>query len=241
MYAGNYTFTYVAIDDFKNKAKCNFSIAIADITPPVFENCIVNQTFYVTLKNNTNQIVEWDEPFAYDNVDDKNITTFSSLKHGVLSLGTHKANYTAIDKSGNVNSCLVTIHVKEKKCNELEKPENGLRVCAKNETMTWCDFRCNFGFGINDNDSLIENVVLHCDNDKRVWSSEVPECSVIEQPNSVEEILSISLHSDNLLCEEFAQNVSLNLIHTQNLKFFFRKSNWSKTWRKSYAVAKIAN
>lgn len=211
MYSGNYSFTYVAVDDFKNKAKCNFSITIFDNIPPVFENCIVNQTFYVASKNNTDQMIEWEEPFAYDNVDDKNITILSSMSYGILNPGEYVANYTAIDKAGNSNVCLVTVIVKEKKCDELEKPENGLRICAKNETMTWCDFRCNFGFGITENDSVIENVVMHCENDKRVWSSEsAPECSLIEQPNTVEEVLTISLHSDNLQCEEFAQNVSLS-------------------------------
>lgn len=209
MYAGNYTFTYVAVDDFKNKAKCNFTILIADNKPPIFENCIVNQTFYVASKNNTTQKVEWEEPFAYDNVDDKNVTVLTSLTHGYLNPGEYIANYTAIDKSGNTNSCLINITVKEKKCDELDKPENGQRICAKNDTMTWCDFRCNFGYGITDNDSVIENVVLNCNNENRIWSSDaVPECSVVEQPNSVEEVLTISLHSEDLLCEEMAQNVS---------------------------------
>lgn len=211
MYAGNYTFTYVAVDDFKNKAKCNFTISIADSTPPEFENCIANQTIYILSKNGTNQTVEWEEPFAFDNVDDKNITLISSLQFGHLNLGEHLANYTAVDKAGNSNTCLITLTVKEKKCDELEKPENGLRICAKNETNTWCDFRCNFGFGITENDSVVDNVVLYCDNDKRIWSSDVPECSKIEQPNSVEEILTIALDSEDMLCEEVEQNVSFCL------------------------------
>lgn len=209
MYSGNYTFTYVAVDDFKNKAKCNFTIAIADKTSPVFENCITNQTFYIASKNNSGQLIEWEEPSAFDNVDDKNITILSSLQHGILSPGDYLANYTAVDKSGNVANCLVRVVVKEKKCGDLDKPENGQRVCAKNTTHTWCDFRCNFGFGINGNDSLIENVVLYCENEERSWSNEnIPECSQIEHPNSVQEVLTISLSSDDLICEEIAQNVS---------------------------------
>lgn len=239
MYSGDYIFTYVAVDDFKNKAKCNFTISISDKKAPIFENCITNQTFYVSSKNNTDQLIEWEEPFAYDNVDDKNITTLRSLKHGFLNPGEFLANYTAIDKSGNKNSCLINIVVKEKKCDEIEMPENGLRVCAKNKTTTWCDIRCNFGYGMTDNDSVIENVVLHCDNDKRIWSDEAPECSVVEQPNSVEEVLTISLHSDDLACEELAQNVSFQFeIDTKIKKYFNRKINLSKISRKSYAVIK---
>lgn len=209
MYAGVYTFTYVAVDDFKNKAKCNFTISISDNKPPTFENCITNQTFYVPSKNNTDTMIEWEEPFAFDNVDDKNITVLNSLQHGILNPGEYLANYTAIDKSGNTNSCLINVVVKEKKCDELEKPENGLRVCAKNDTMTWCDFRCYFGYGIIGNDSeVIENILRYCENEKRVWSNDAPECALIEQPNSVEEVLTISLNSESLSCEEFAENVS---------------------------------
>lgn len=207
MYAGNYTFTYVAIDDVKNKAKCNFTIRIADKTPPTFENCIENQTFYVISKNE--EKVEWEEPFVHDNVDDKNITILKTLYHGPLSLGVHLVNYTAIDQSGYQNSCLINITVKEKKCDEHDKPENGQRLCAKNETMTWCDFRCNFNYGMVENDTVIENLLLTCDNDMRIWSQDViPECTAIEQPNSVEEVITISLNSENLICEDYTKNVS---------------------------------
>jgi hypothetical protein len=207
MYAGNYTFTYVAIDEVKNKAKCNFTISIADTTPPVFENCIDNQTFYVHTKND--QKIEWEEPHIYDHVDDKNITIIKNLNHTILSIGEHLINYTAIDNSGNRNSCLIHVTVNEKKCDELEKPENGQRVCAKNDTMTWCDFRCNFGYGMMENETVIENTVMTCDLERRVWDQEaIPECTAVEQPNSVEEVLTISLNSESLLCEDFVKNVS---------------------------------
>lgn len=206
MYAGNYTFTYVAIDEVKNKAKCNFTLTIADTTPPIFENCIDNQTFFVLSKNN--QKIEWTEPFVYDNIDDKNITVLRNLNHTALSIGEHMVNYTAIDRSGNSNSCIIHINVKEKKCDELEKSENGQRICAKNETMTWCDFRCNFGYGMMENNIVIDNLMLTCDLDNRTWSHDtIPQCTSVEQPNSVEEVLTISLHSENLLCDDFFKNV----------------------------------
>lgn len=213
MYAGNYTFTYVAIDEVKNKAKCNFTISIADTTPPIFENCIANQTFYVV--NATSESIEWEEPHIYDNVDDKNITIIKSMNSSAfLPFGEHLVNYTATDRSGNTNSCLINLHVKEKKCDELDKPENGQRVCVKNDTMTWCDFRCNFGYGLMDNDTVIENLLLTCDLETRIWSIEtVPECMAIEQPNTVEEVLTISLNSENLLCEDYAKNVSIGLLN----------------------------
>lgn len=210
MYAGNYTFTYVAVDEFKNKAKCNFTISIFDKTPPVFENCISEQLFYVSSKNNTNLLIEWEEPSAYDNVDDKNITIIKSLEHGFLNVGNYLVNYTAIDKTGNANQCLVNVTVKEKKCDDLEKPEHGQRLCAKNETMTWCDFRCNFGYAMMENQIVVENSVYFCNNENRTWSIEtIPECTAVEQPNSAEEILTISLNSEGHLCEDLLKNVSM--------------------------------
>lgn len=206
MYKGNYTFTYVAIDEVKNKAKCNFSITIFDLTPPVFENCIENQTFYIT--SGKNVTVEWEEPFAYDFVDDKNITVEKNLTHGPLEVGEYFVNYQATDLSGNSNSCMVQVNVKERKCDEPEKPENGQRLCAKNESMTWCDYRCNFGFGIIENDSIVESIMMQCDNDKRIWSREnIPECLTIEQPTEVEEVLTISFNSESLFCEDFIKKV----------------------------------
>lgn len=206
MYLGNYTFTYVAIDEVKNKAKCNFTVSIVDVKPPVFENCIENQTFYIASGKNVS--IEWEVPLAYDNVDDRNITIMKNLSHGILDLGEYYINYTAIDQSKNLNSCLIHVSVKERKCDEPEKPENGHRVCAKNDSMTWCDFQCSFGFGIMENLSVVDSLMMHCNNDERVWSREIiPECTAIEQPSSVEEVLTISFNSDALRCEDFTKKV----------------------------------
>jgi CUB/sushi domain-containing protein len=212
MYTGNYTFTYVALDEVKNKAKCNFTLSIVDKTPPIFENCIENQTFYI-LSKNINDSIEWEEPFAYDNVNDKNVTVIKNFNSTILSYGEHEINYTAIDNAGNSNSCIVEISVKEKKCEELEKIENGQRICAKNDTMTWCNFQCNFDYVIMQNDSIVENVMMTCDLDKRIWSQDyLPDCMKIEQPTNVEEVLTISLNSDTLICEDYLNNVNQTIL-----------------------------
>lgn len=75
LYMGNHTFTYVAVDDFKNKAKCNFTISVIDKTPPVLENCVTDQIIFIPNKVNNETFVEWEEPTAYDNVDDRNLTS----------------------------------------------------------------------------------------------------------------------------------------------------------------------
>lgn len=206
MYTGEYRFTYVAVDEHKNKAKCNFTISIVDITPPIFENCINSQTIFISVGNKR---VEWDEPFAYDNVDDKNISVKRSDNFGDFNPGEYLIKYTAIDQSGNENYCNINLIVKEKKCEELEKPVNGQRVCFKNETHEWCDFRCDFGFGMYHNDFMLENVLTFCEKTASIWSIEnLPECSLTEQPNSVEEIMTISLDTEHMACEDLEKNVS---------------------------------
>lgn len=209
MYAGNYSFSYIAVDESKNKAKCNFTIFIIDKTPPVFDNCIKNQTVYVLAKNNSEQMIEWEEPHAYDNVDDKNVTVTSSLQPGFLAAGSYDVIYKAVDKAGNVNHCHINLTVQERKCDEPPAPENGYRVCAKNLTHTWCDFRCDFGFGFIDDS---DNIVLQCDHTNKIWSNESsPDCLLVEQPNSVAEVLTISLNSNELSCDEMSKNVSSSL------------------------------
>lgn len=204
-YAGEYRFTYVAVDEHKNKAKCNFTISIVDITPPVFENCIENKTVFISKENKR---VEWDEPFAYDNVDDKNISITQSHNFGDFNPGLYIVKYAAIDQSGNENYCQLNLTVKEKKCEELETPLNGLRVCFKNESHEWCDFRCDFGFGMYHNDIALVNVLTFCEKTAATWTIEnIPECSFIEQPKTVEEIMTISLDTEHMACGDLEKNV----------------------------------
>lgn len=109
---GNHTFTYVAVDDFKNKAKCNFTISVIDKTPPVLENCVTEQIIFIPNKVNNEVLVEWEEPNAYDNVDDRNVTIIGDLEFGFLNEGQYKINYTIADNSGNINKCVVQLEVK---------------------------------------------------------------------------------------------------------------------------------
>lgn len=97
----------------------------------------------------------------------------------------------------------------------MEKPQNGQSVCAKNQTMTWCDIRCNFGYGLIEAETskLLENLVVYCDNENRTWNlEEIPECSIIEQPTSAKEVLSITVESDNLLCKDFSEEAHEELL-----------------------------
>lgn len=112
LYMGNHTFSYVAVDDFKNKAKCNFTISVIDKTPPIIENCVTEQIVFISSIVNSDVFVQWDEPSGYDNVDDRNITVKKDLEFGFLNEGHYQITYKLKDKSGNANKCLVHLEVK---------------------------------------------------------------------------------------------------------------------------------
>lgn len=102
----------MAVDDFKNKARCNFSISVIDNVPPTIENCLAQQTFYVPKILNNTELIEWEEPLAFDNANDENVTTFKSMNFSQLDVGSYQVNYTFGDMSGNFNSCLIEVIVK---------------------------------------------------------------------------------------------------------------------------------
>lgn len=107
---GDHVFTYVTVDAFKNKARCNFTISVLDVTPPVLDNCIDPEVIKIR-SNNT--LVEWDEPIVYDNSNEP-INVTQSLKPGNISTGVHVVNYTAVDMSNNVNFCILNVTVEGK-------------------------------------------------------------------------------------------------------------------------------
>ncbi len=112
LFKGYHTFQYIAVDDFKNKARCNFTIEIVDKIPPVIENCITDQLIYIKSKTNKDTLVEWEEPISWDNVDDKNVTVTKNLEFGYLAEGIYDVNYTVLDSSGNQNECHINLTVK---------------------------------------------------------------------------------------------------------------------------------
>lgn len=109
---GSHNFTYVAVDVFKNKAKCNFTVTVIDKTPPVLENCF-DQEFYVKnsqVKDKEN-FIEWEDPIIFD-YSNGNLTVNKSLEFGYLSFGVHSVDYKVTDEAGNTNQCSLNITVK---------------------------------------------------------------------------------------------------------------------------------
>lgn len=200
---GTHTFTYIAVDEFKNKAKCKFNIEVIDQDPPVFENCEDPSIIYIGAKDNRNiTYVEWFEPIAYDNSFEP-VTLTRSLYFGYLDAGQYQVEYIATDESNNSNKCVINVRVEERKCSTISIPDNGQAVCVKNVTHAWCEITCDIGYDlIKDEIELIDTMTLMCENKEAIWNHPTPECTLIEQPNSVEEILTISLDSDILICDD---------------------------------------
>lgn len=207
---GNHTITYIAVDNFKNKARCTFVISVIDIHPPVFEECINPPTLHIGAEKNKNTtFLEWEEPIVYDNSFDT-VMLNRSLDFGYLDVGVYEVTYIATDTSGNVDECSVNVTVKERKCENIESPVNGQSICVRNITHTLCELSCNVGYGFYSVDKeLSDTLRLTCENRKGQWEQKNSDCSLVETPESVEEVFTISLDADPLICDSGAAQEEL--------------------------------
>lgn len=218
---GSHTFSYIAVDSFRNKAKCNFNVTVLDITPPNIDNCMDPPDIFIPSAANlmdNRTFVDWDAPIIYDNSNiDVNVT--QSIQPGHIGIGQHYVNYVAEDSSGNQNTCTLNISVKAMQCNTLASPGNGQALCAKNETHTWCDVVCDLGFTIHDgSDEPTDQMRLFCENENPQWARDpLPDCTKIELPDSIEQVFSITL-DDDALCKngsELSSSMMQNLLTSQ--------------------------
>uniref|UniRef100_A0A182FJJ0 Sushi, von Willebrand factor type A, EGF and pentraxin domain-containing protein 1 n=1 Tax=Anopheles albimanus TaxID=7167 RepID=A0A182FJJ0_ANOAL len=193
---GEHEFTYVAVDAFKNKARCSFRVTVIDRTPPVLEGCDAPATYYVSQPDNPQeQLVRWDEPSVFDNAGTAGVTLTQNVTHGYLPVGRHTVLYRAVDAAGNEANCTVRVEVHQYSCDVLPEPANGLVVCAQNGTHVWCELSCREDFAFAHNQSA-DTVVLVCDRARPTWgdrSSELPECSAVVRPVGVEKVLTLQL------------------------------------------------
>lgn len=199
---GEHTFSYVAVDSFQNKAKCSFIVTVSDITPPTIDNCIDPLEFYVPPTSNASDNrshIEWDPPIVYDN-SELEVNVSQSILPGTLAIGKHAVTYTAIDSSGNQNECIINVTVKALQCAALAAPMNGHMLCAQNVSHTWCDVTCDIGYMIYHND--IDVLRVWCDHNSPRWQYDpLPDCTRIELPESVEQMVTLSLYDDMDICQ----------------------------------------
>lgn len=200
---GEHSFSYLAADSLQNKAKCTFIVSVLDITPPTIDNCIDPLEFYVPIASNASDnrsYIDWDSPTIYDNSEIE-VTVQQSIMPGALSVGRHAVTYTAIDSSGNRNTCTINLTVNAMKCDLLAPPLNGQVLCAQNVSHTWCDVTCDIGYTIYHID-LVDPFRMVCDNNIPQWPHDpLPDCTRIELPESIEQMVTISLDDDMDLCQ----------------------------------------
>ncbi|XP_053677965.1 sushi, von Willebrand factor type A, EGF and pentraxin domain-containing protein 1-like [Anopheles nili] len=201
---GAHEFSYIAMDAFKNKARCNFFVTVVDLTPPVFEHCVDGLVHYVSNRSNPQEtFIRWDEPQVYDN-SGANITILQNVTFGYLPAGTHWVQYRAVDLSENEAECVMKVQVKEYTCDIVPEPQNGFSICAYNSSHVWCEVGCkeDYMFSMQPEDTI--HIV--CDRDHPTWNEhlDIPECSKVIESNSVEKILTIQLSNemDPNLCND---------------------------------------
>ncbi|NJL76391.1 MAG: HYR domain-containing protein [Saprospiraceae bacterium] len=103
--------TYVATNIEGETDTCRFIVNVLDTTPPSIMGCPTDTILYVGIDTCLTSYT-WIAPTASDicGLD----TLFSNIQPGqVLSVGTNRVTYTAIDASGNIDTCSFNIVVRD--------------------------------------------------------------------------------------------------------------------------------
>lgn len=75
----------------------------------------------------------------------------------------------------------------------------------------WCEISCDPGFGMLDeaDDQQLESFQLICTHDDPKWKWEMPDCSELQLPDSINEILSIELETGFDYCGDSVNKTEL--------------------------------
>ncbi|KAK6179269.1 hypothetical protein SNE40_011671 [Patella caerulea] len=177
---GYTTITYIAEDWNKNKAKCKVYIHVIDNTPPRVDKCFSPKAVVSQDKHGT---VTWEEPLFSDN-SGETLQIVKSHSPGRFPRGKTNVTYTATDKSGNNNTCVLEINVIPHPCEIPPPPVNGNRTCFENEEGVICKLFCmdDYAFAI----PPAEEYFCAYDN---IWRPEnqmpFPDCSVKQISNDL--------------------------------------------------------
>ncbi|XP_072028141.1 hyalin-like [Amphiura filiformis] len=107
---GNHVVTYTASKGSKIITECNFSVSVHDIENPVI---ICPEDILVLVEPNNTPSVTWSTPYVNDNSGVIS-SVISSLKPGDrIQVGSTGVKYTVEDGSGNIDSCMFRVVVKE--------------------------------------------------------------------------------------------------------------------------------
>ncbi|ESO92606.1 hypothetical protein LOTGIDRAFT_233055 [Lottia gigantea] len=177
---GYTTITYIAEDWNKNKAKCKIYIHVVDKTPPRVDKCFSPKAVVSPDKYGN---VTWEEPIFSDNSGEP-LQVVKTHTPGWFSMGKTNVTYTAIDKSGNNNTCVLEINVIPHPCEFPEPPVNGNRTCFENDAGVICKIFCMEGYAF----AIPPAPEYFCAYDD-MWKPEdqmpFPDCSVKHTSNDL--------------------------------------------------------
>lgn len=106
---GTTTVTYTARDNNGIVETCSFTVTVADSTKPVFTTCPANRKVQIMGCDTT---ITWAAAIATDNCLVSSLN--SNIASGsVFSPGITTVTYTAVDPSGNSNTCSFTVEVED--------------------------------------------------------------------------------------------------------------------------------
>lgn len=110
---GETTVGYLGFDAQGNQATCNFTVTVRDTTPPALF-CPSTVLAFATEADQCGTIVNsFNIPMAFDNCDDNLGVVCSQNPGDFFPVGTTTVTCTAIDDSGNENTCLFNVIVED--------------------------------------------------------------------------------------------------------------------------------
>ncbi|XP_071961171.1 uncharacterized protein [Antedon mediterranea] len=107
---GSHAILYTAYDNSGNTGTCAFLVIVEDNEKPQLTMC-PNDTDVMPDVGMDSALVYWDEPMVTDNVDKTPFILSTIDSNTTLLIGSHRVTYTAIDQSGNSETCTFTINV----------------------------------------------------------------------------------------------------------------------------------
>ncbi|XP_071804899.1 uncharacterized protein [Asterias amurensis] len=109
---GQWMVMYVATDSIGQTASCDFSVTVTDNEKPVIQNCPADITRVTTAGSMV--AVSWNPPSSSDNSGEYSMTVNDNHVSGdTFAIGVYNVIYTAMDPSGNAETCVFVITIEE--------------------------------------------------------------------------------------------------------------------------------
>ncbi|XP_034934877.1 sushi, von Willebrand factor type A, EGF and pentraxin domain-containing protein 1-like [Chelonus insularis] len=200
---GMHLITYIAEDIAGNRARCRFTIKTVDTEAPMISNCLNPPTF-LTAKAVGAFNVTWEDPIFHDNSGKKLNVTRSHHQGSFFPIGTTQVVYHVTDKSNNSASCMINITV-EDACKNIPVVTHGHKSCQESSGDVQCIFTCDKGYAflLQDQENIDSNLTLSCISGLSNWNmSSLPDCALIDLPNSLKIEGNIILDSTELVCDD---------------------------------------